>query len=481
MNTNTIKLVLSIAAAMFFVSGCTPGPDYERPETQLPGEWLGSDTGESANPEVLREWWKSYDDPILSSLLERADMDNLDLQAAMAKIAQSRALRAYASGEKLPSVEALGNYTRSRSSQNLLGAAPGENSFYSAGFDAFWELDLFGRIRRSIESAQAELERSVEDYRNTRVSLFAEIARNYIELRTTQARIKYARTNIEIQRKTLELTQNRYEAELVPKLDVSQARLNLANSESEIPSLRIAETEAVNRLSVLTGTTPDQLRSELIKPRPLMEIEVEPLAGIPAELLRRRPDIRSAERALAAQTARIGEAHALKYPSFSLSGAFGMSAMHYSDLTSWDSRYFEFGPSLRWTIFDSNRLKSLVAVEEAVTKQLAANYQAVVLRAVEEVENSLIGLLQEKRRAKALERSVQAAQESLKNVETLYENGLVDFQNVLDVQRSLSLQQDRLAISQGLILQRSVAIYKALGGGWDSESTSEQSKNNNNR
>ncbi|WP_186804770.1 efflux transporter outer membrane subunit [Limihaloglobus sulfuriphilus] len=463
---------------MFFVSGCSLGPDYERPETQLPQEWLGSDTSESANPEVLREWWKSYDDPMLGSLLERADADNLDLQAAMARIEQSRAFRAYASGEKLPSVDAFGNYTRSRSSQNIMGAAPGENSFYSAGFDAFWELDLFGRIRRSIESAQAELERSVEDYRNTRVSLFAEIARNYIELQTSQARIEYARTNIEIQRKTLDLTQNRYEADLVPKLDVSQARLNLANSQSEIPSLRIAETEAVNRLSVLTGTTPDQLRSELIKPRPLMQIEVEPLAGIPAELLRRRPDIRSAERALAAQTARIGQAEALRYPSFSLSGSFGLAAMHYSDLTSWDSRNIEFGPSVRWTIFDSNRLKSLVAVEEALTKQLAANYESAVLRAVEEVENALVGFAQETRRTKALERSVQAAQESLKNVETLYENGLTDFQNVLDVQRSLSLQQDRLAVSRGLILQRSVAIYKALGGGWDSDGEQPQTNSN---
>ncbi|AQQ69688.1 Outer membrane protein OprM precursor [Limihaloglobus sulfuriphilus] len=478
MNIKTIKIISLTAAVMFFVSGCSLGPDYERPETQLPQEWLGSDTSESANPEVLREWWKSYDDPMLGSLLERADADNLDLQAAMARIEQSRAFRAYASGEKLPSVDAFGNYTRSRSSQNIMGAAPGENSFYSAGFDAFWELDLFGRIRRSIESAQAELERSVEDYRNTRVSLFAEIARNYIELQTSQARIEYARTNIEIQRKTLDLTQNRYEADLVPKLDVSQARLNLANSQSEIPSLRIAETEAVNRLSVLTGTTPDQLRSELIKPRPLMQIEVEPLAGIPAELLRRRPDIRSAERALAAQTARIGQAEALRYPSFSLSGSFGLAAMHYSDLTSWDSRNIEFGPSVRWTIFDSNRLKSLVAVEEALTKQLAANYESAVLRAVEEVENALVGFAQETRRTKALERSVQAAQESLKNVETLYENGLTDFQNVLDVQRSLSLQQDRLAVSRGLILQRSVAIYKALGGGWDSDGEQPQTNSN---
>jgi outer membrane protein TolC len=192
--------------------------------------------------------------------------------------------------------------------------------------------------------------------------------------------------------------------------------------------------------------------------------------GLPAELLRRRPDIRSAERALAAQTSRIGLAEAQRYPSFSLSGTLGLQATHFSEMGDWDSRMFAFGPAVRWNLFDGNRLRSLVAVEEARTKQLAAAYESVVLRAVEEVENALVGYAQEQERAAALRRSVEAARQSVTMVETLYRSGLTNFQNVLDSQRSLSLQEDRLAVSEGLILQHAVALYKALGGGWEENS-----------
>ena len=194
-----------------------------------------------------------------------------------------------------------------------------------------------------------------------------------------------------------------------------------------------------------------------------------PAAGLPAELLRRRPDIRSAERALAAQTARIGQAEALRYPSCSRSGTLGLQATHFADLGDWDSRAFGFGPAVRWNVFDGNRLRSLVAVEEARTRQLAVQYEATVLRAIEEVENALVGFVQEQERAAALERSVAAARQSVAMVETLYRNGLTNFQNVLDSQRSLSQQEDRLAVSEGLILQQGVALYKALGGGWKTE------------
>lgn len=458
-----------MAAFLLFATGCTVGPDYSRPELSLPDEWSGTAAAGELDAAAIEQWWKTFDDPVLALLIERADAGNLDLQAGLARIEQSRALRAYAGGEQLPSIDASGNYTRSRASGNGLGVLPGEHSLYSAGFDAFWELDLFGRIRRSVESAQAVLEQSVEDFRAVQVSLYAEVARNYIELRTAQARLQHARANTDIQRRTLELTQNRFDAEIAPELDVSQARLNLANTESEIPSLRIAENAAVNRLAVLIGTTPHALREELTVPGRLPEAQMIPAAGLPAELLRRRPDIRSAERALAAQTARIGQAEALRYPSFSLSGTLGLQATHFADLGDWDSRAFGFGPAVRWNVFDGNRLRSLVAVEEARTRQLAVQYEATVLRAIEEVENALVGFVQEQERAAALERSVAAARQSVAMVETLYRNGLTNFQNVLDSQRSLSQQEDRLAVSEGLILQQGVALYKALGGGWKTE------------
>ena len=470
MNQKLYKWCISMGpvtavTVLLTVSGCTVGPNYTRPDLNLPDQWAAADSA-PADPNLLSQWWTTFDDATLNTLIERADVNNLDLKAALARLDQSHALRAYASGENLPTIDATGSYTRSRYSQNGLNAVPGEHSLYSAGFDAAWEIDLFGRIRRSVESAQAAFEQSIEDYRDVRISLYAEVARNYIELRTAQARIRYAVANIDIQQKTLELTQNRFDAEIAPELDVSQARLNLANTESEIPSLRIAENAALNRLAVLVGTTPHTLREELARPEPLPTVQSALTTGLPAELLRRRPDIRSAERALASQTARIGLAEAHRYPSFSLFGTLELQATQFSNMGDWDSRAFAFGPGLRWNLFDGNRLRSLVDIEEARTRQLAAAYEASVLRAVEEVENALVGYVQENERVAALRRSVEAARKSVEMVQTLYKNGLTDFQNVLDSQRSLFTQEDRLAISEGLILQQIVGLYKALGGGW---------------
>lgn len=463
----TIKHWIAVVAVGLVVGGCTVGPDYVRPEITMPGEWGVAEAAGAADPAVLRAWWETFEDPILTSLIARVDAGSPDLQSALARIDESRALRAFASGEALPAIDAAGSYRRERGSANGFGGGAGEYSFYSAGFDAFWEIDLFGRVRRSVEAAQAAFEQSVEDFHDLRAILYAETARNYIELRTAQARLAYARANITIQRQTLDLTQNRFEAEIAPELDVAQARLILANTESDIPSLHIAESAAIHRLAALIGTTPHALRAELVVPADLPASQALPAAGLPAELLRRRPDIRGAERALAAQTARIGAAEAQRYPSFSLSGTLALQATHIADLANWDSRAFAFGPAVRWSLFDGNRLKSLVHIEEARTQQLAARYEATVLRAVEEVENALVGYVQEVERAAALRRSVVAAQQSVGMVESLYRNGLTNFQNVLDVQRSLSQQQDRLAISEGLILQQTVALYKAIGGGWE--------------
>jgi len=467
--------------ALLAVVGCTVGPDYERPEMELPQQWSGTAPVEPVDAAALEQWWTAFEDPVLTELIARADEDSLDLQAALARIEQSRAQRAYAAGEQWPAVDATSGYSRNRlgaglfGSSDTAGAAIGDFDLYTTGLDAAWEIDLFGRLRRSVEAAEATLEQSIEDYHDVRLSLCAEVARNYIELRTAQARLRYAAANVDIQRKMLELTQNRYAAEIAPELDVAQAQLILANTESEIPSLRIAETAAINRLAVLVGTTPHTLRAQLLEPGTLPEIQTPPRAGLPAELLRRRPDIRSAERALAAQTARIGLAEAQRYPSFSLRGTLDIQATEFSDVGRWSNRAFSFGPGLRWNLFDGNRLRSLVAVEEARTKQLVAAYEATVLRAVEEVENALVGLVQEQQRAAALRRSVQAARDSLEKVETLYLSGLTNFQNVLDVQRSLSQQEDRLAVSEGLILQQVIALYKALGGGWDVQNNQQES------
>lgn len=463
------KFVGCLLALLLAVAGCTVGPDYTRPELVLPAEWL-ADEAAAADSAALSAWWTTFNDPVLSGLIEQADQGNLDLKSALARIDQARALRAYAAGENWPAVDAVGSYTRSRASENGLGLAAGEQSLYSAGFDAAWEIDLFGRIRRSVEAADATLAQSVADYHAVRVSLMAEIAAAYTDLRTSQARIGYAQANIDVQKKTLDLVKNRFDLQIAPALDVAQARLILANTESEIPSLRIAESAALNRLAVLTGTTPHQLRDTLLQAAPVPQTTTVLAAGLPAELLRRRPDIRSAERAVAAQTARIGAAQALRYPMFSLSGMMNFQATHISDVGDWDSRAFAFGPDVRWNLFDGNRIKSLTAAEEALTRQYIAAYEATVLRAVEETENAMIGYAQELNRAAALRRSVDAARESLGMVENLYLNGLTDFQNVLDTQRSLTAQEDRLAVSEGQIVRQVIAMYKAVGGGWEAES-----------
>ncbi len=457
------------------LAGCTVGPDYQPPQIEAPPQWsLPAEERVS-----LKAWWKTFDDPLLWQLIERADAGSLDLRAATARIEQAMAFRRYTAGGDAPMVNGVADYARSRASENgtfaFPGVSTGESELYAAGFNASWEIDLFGRVRRSVEYAQRLLEASIEDYRGAQVSLYAETARNYVELRTIQQQIQYAMENIAIQKQTLELAQNRFKAQLVPELDVLQAKQNLAVTEAEIPSLRIAEKAAINRLAVLLGMWPSELNGELSMPGPIPELTTGPGALVPAELLRQRPDIRSAERALAAQTARIGMATAQLYPAFSLTGYFELQATDFADLGDWGSRAYSYGPGLSWNLLNGGRIRRMIDIEEAATREALAGYEATVLRAAEEVENALTGYVQDTARTAALERSVEAAKQSVEMSQTLYRSGLADFEAVLISQQSLFRQQDRLAVSRGQILQRAIAIYRALGGGWDSIDAPNQS------
>lgn len=461
--------VLAGLSLLLGLSGCTVGPNYEPPEIAVPPQW--SQPVES--PAQLQAWWRTLDDPVLWELIERADAGNPNLRAALARIEESRAFRRFTAGEDAVFVDGTGSYSRNRPSENgslsVQGLDPQETELYAGGFGASWEIDVFGRVRRSVEYAQALLESSIEDFHGVQVSLYAEVARNYVDLRTIQEEIQYALENIEIQQKTLELTENRFKAELVPELDVLQARQNLANTIAEVPSLRIAERAAVNRLAVLLGTYPGDLQGELFGLGNIPVLREGPGTVVPAELLRQRPDIRSAERLLAAQTARIGIATAQLYPAFSLTGAFELQGMDFSDLGNWASRAYSYGPGFRWNLLNGGQIRSLIDIEEAATVQSLAVYEATVLGAVEEVENALTGYVQETARREALEESVEAAKKSVEMAETLYRSGLTDFQTVLDSQRVLFVSQDRLAVSRGAILQQAIGIYRALGGGWQSE------------
>lgn len=484
------KFILVLVSAVFMLGGCAAGPDYQEPETIMPAEWqysLGNaDCDSSAK---LGDWWEDFDDPQLNMLVEAALEENLDLENAYLAIAESRAVRDFTAGQYYPNIDLAGSYRRIRESEKTYaGSAMAVSAFdnYSVGFDSSWEIDVFGKIKRSVQSAQAGLEATAYQYYYTRLSLISEVARAYTQLRTVQRRITLANKNVQTQQETLKLTRDRYQAGLAPELDVSQAQQNLANTKSQIPPLKQAKIEAENRLAVLVGkfagTVEMPMQSEPRIPRPPENIKTV----LPAELLRRRPDIRIAERRLAAQSAKIGVAAADLYPRFSISGTFAFDAEKVSDLGDFASRNYSFGPSVRWNIFDGERIKNTVKIEKIRSSQAMLDYDNTVLKAVEEVENALAGYALETERMKQLEKSVAAAQKSVKLVRDLYKNGLTDFQNVLDTQRTLFNQQDSLAQSRGQTVINLIALYKAIGGGWyeaaantEAEPITEQAEMNN--
>lgn len=463
---------LFAAIGIITLSGCMVGPNYERPVVEVPDVWQKTATAKVAEGEApLQTWWTIFEDPELESLIDRAQASNLDLQQALWRILEARAIRGIAKGELLPNVEGTGDLSRQKSSEN---AVPIEElaqpmSLYSVGLDSSWELDVFGRIRRTIEASTAELDASVEDYRDVLVTLLSDVALNYIELRALQARIIYAEANARAQRETMQITIDRFQAGLVSQLDITQAESNLASTEARIPPLRAGRTGALNRLAVLLGDTPGSLNAEL---GVLSDIPVPPeeiTIGLPAELLRQRPDVRRAERFLAAQTARIGIRTADLYPRFSLFGFLNLESLDAGDLFSGSSLAWGFGLPIRWNIFAGGRIRAAIKVEEARTEQALLFYEQSVLRALEEVENTMVAYHEERLRRNKLVEAVDASQRSVDLVRTQYMAGLTNFQNVLDTQRSLFNQQDELAASEGLLVQNLVRLYRSLGGGWNPE------------
>jgi NodT family efflux transporter outer membrane factor (OMF) lipoprotein len=459
--------------ALLVLQGCMVGPDYVTPETEVPDRWnLELREGLTEGKADLRTWWTYLNDPELDHLIERATLGNLDLKQAVARIRQARAAFGIATGEIAPSVDAQGQTQTSRASSNVSGVAPPQDrtdTFYSFGLDSTWEIDLWGRIRRNIESADASIGASIEDYRDVLVVLYAEVADTYVQIRTLQSRIVSALGNVKTQEGALQLTVNRNRAGLAPDLDVRQAQLNLATTQAFVPTLLAALAQNINRLAVLLGEYPSAVQAELTQNAPIPSPPPQVITGLPTELLRQRPDIRQAERELASQTAQIGVATAALYPTLSLSGAFAFESFSASDLLQWKSRAFQFGPTVRWNIFDAGRIRSNILVQDALTEELLAGYEQTVLSAVEEVESAMAAYVQEVHRREALQRSVVAARASVSLVDTLYRSGLTDFQNVLDTQRSQFEQEDALAESRGLVTQYLIQVYQALGGGWGPE------------
>jgi NodT family efflux transporter outer membrane factor (OMF) lipoprotein len=468
---SSAKRYVSGLMIVLALSGCaTVGPDYVRPEVSIPDKWNAetgaSLTGIGTDAKTLAEWWSTLNDPELTSLIERAIQGNLDLRKATARVREARARRGIANADVFPTLDAAGSATWSRSSKDM---GTGKTSdLYSANFDAGWELDIFGGIRRSVEASQADLEASQEDLRDVLVSLLAEVALNYVEVCTYQDRVAVAEANISVQKETYQLTLWRYQAGLSDELAVQQARYNLESTQSQIPTLRTGIEEAMNRIAVLLGEQPGKVHEELKKLVPIPSAPLKVAVGVPADVLRRRPDVRRAERELVAQTARVGVATANLYPKLSLSGSIGLEALSLNGLFSSATKTVTGGSLISWPIFRGGAIRQNIEVQSALQEQYLIAYEAAVLSALEDVENALVAYAKEQQRRQSLNEATQAAQKASELAQHKYEAGLTDFNNVLDAQRSLLTFQDQLAQSNGTVITNLIKLYKALGGGWES-------------
>lgn len=445
-------------------AACAPvGPDSHAPELQAPASWHSEPVEglsvETLDPASLARWWTNFNDPVLSELIGRAVAGNLDLQLAQVRLQEARARLGITRADEFPNLTATGSAARSHSNRQT-------RSLFALGFDAGWELDIFGGVRRSQEAAAADFAAGREDLRDVLVSLLGETALNYLEARTYQARIAAATGNLQLQEDTGKLTDWRYQAGLIDELAVQQARYNLASTRAQLPNLRAGLDESLNRLAILTGEEPGRIHQLLEKPAPIPAPPVTVAVGVPAEALRQRPDLRRAEQELAAATARIGMAVSDLYPKFRLSGSIGMDSVDSADILSAASRSWRFGPSFSWPLFDGNKAQRNIEVQSAQQEQKLLQYRSVVLAALEEVENALTAYVEEQRRHQALVEAVQAARVAAELSRNKYQAGLQDFSTVLDAQRSQLSFEDQLAQSSGAVCSDLVRLYKALGGGW---------------
>ena len=472
------KNQLLILAVLAIVSGgCAVGPNYQPPAASAPTHWSAPLAGGETNaPSDVAAWWKNFHDAELDSLISRAVQANPDLQIAQARVREARAQYGIAVANFLPTVDAAGSYARAETShhQPVLGSlpipanVPFENDVYQAGFDASWEIDVFGGTRRATEAARAGVAASEFGRRDTLLTLLGEVARNYVDVRGYQRRLAIANENIAAQSNALAITQDRFDKGLTSDLDVQQAGTLLATTKAEIPTLQTSLQAAIHRLGVLLGQPPGALLAELSNIAPIPAALPEVPVGLPADLLLRRPDVQRAERQLAAATANIGVAKADLFPKFFLTGAAGFESISASDWFTSGSSFWSAGPTVQWRIFDAGRIRANIRVQNARQEQALASYEQTVLNAFEDVENGLVAYANEQIRRRSLEDAVTSSQTSLDLANKLYANGLTDFLHVLDAERSLYQAQDALVQSERTVSANLVSLYKSLGGGWES-------------
>ncbi len=460
--------IASLAVACI-AAGCAVGPNYHPPETTAPPQFAnGAQAGFTTN-EPVAAWWCAFHDNELTKLVDWAASSNLDLRVATANLLEARALRLGARADFLPVASGNASYNNNTYSDAALFNAPGaprRQELYDLGFDATWELDFFGRLRRSYAARTAEIQAAVGARRDVLVSLAAEVARNYFELRGAQDELAVLRRNAGNQTDTLKLTQARLDAGGGTELDVAQARAEVNNTLAAIPPVESAIAHAIHRIGVLTGRQPEALAVELQEPRPLPALPELVDIGDPARLLRRRPDVRAAERNLAAATSRIGVAVADLFPRVIFNGSIGLEANTFSGLGRPGSDNHSFGPSITWAALDYGHVRARITASKAEADAQLAQYEQIVLTSLEETENALVDYGRARKRRDYLAQSVEASQAAATLSRSRYDNGATDFLSVLDAERVLLQAQDQLARTQTDTATALVAVYKALGGGW---------------
>jgi multidrug efflux system outer membrane protein len=485
--TNTLRsarlLVIALAALPV---GCSVGPNFAHPDSHVPPQWSPASASSALNnePQAVVTWWTTFQEPTLTSLIERSTASNLDMRAAVLRITEARAQRDVTSAAFWPRVDANASFTRQRLSDttttgaqfNKFGsvqipgapsiAFPNPSNQFQLGGSASWEIDLFGRVRRSVEAANADLLASVEDQHAVLVSLCADVARNYIELRGAQLRRDVTQRSLATQAELYDLTRQRRAVGLTTELDVANAGAQLDSTRAQVPQLEREVTQDINQLSLLMGREPDTLRTELEAARPVPPVPPVLPIGLPADLARRRADIRESEARLHAATARIGVAVGDLFPRLTLSASGGVQSQSASDLLKWASRFGSIGPTFEMPLFDGSRWAT-VRLQNVRAQEAALDYERTVLAALHEVENALAAYKADRDRGVSLAAAVEQSRDALNLARERYTSGVANFIDVLDAERNLQQNEISLATNTTAISTDLVAIYRALGGGWE--------------
>lgn len=453
-----LAVLLALSTAL---SGCVVvGPDFEKPAVSLPTKWGAASATRASKPPELSHWWQRLGDPMLDELVDDAVAGNLDVAKAKARIREARASYRQSVGTLFPQADAGGAATRGKSGGDVSGQ-------FRAGLDASWELDLFGANRRAVEAARYGMNAAEEELRAALLTMIGDVASNYVSARGYQARIALAKRTAASQRATAAITRNKFEAGGATAADAATADGQASSTEAGIPSLEAAYAETVHRLSVLTGRAPSALAERMKNPKPVPAPRLPIPTGIPADILTARPDIRLAEAQYARATARIGQAEAARYPSASLTGNIATNGVRLGDLGRSSSIGWSFGPTLTVPIFNGGQLKAAVDVTEAQRDQSFIDYRAAVLAALEDVENAIVALAQERIRSAKLASAAKSYTEANTVAQALFQSGSSSFLDVLTAERSLYSAADAQIESRVAIATDYIALNKALGGGWN--------------